>query len=159
MVCLCSMKRSLDRIRRSRGCIRTVTELQGRKLGLVPVRDAGFEACGTIPSSKDSGEACARGAANAGCACRVSPRRSEVDPGRNGLRSKTRPVLYWQRRAKENRANRKGEVKDFSKPEDNLDCVLGLFVDVAREQLYAVSTNGFLDEAQSSGETLSFATI
>ena len=45
-------------------------------------------------------------------------------------------------------ANRKGEVKDFSKPEDNLDCVLGLFVDSAQEQLYAVSTNGFLDEAQ-----------
>ncbi len=45
-------------------------------------------------------------------------------------------------------ANRKGEVKDFSKPEDNLDCVLGLFVDAAHEQLYAVSTNGFLDEAQ-----------
>ena len=45
-------------------------------------------------------------------------------------------------------ANRKGEVKDFSKLEDNLDCVLGLFVDAAHEQLYAVSTNGFLDEAQ-----------
>jgi sugar lactone lactonase YvrE len=45
-------------------------------------------------------------------------------------------------------ANRKGEVKDFSKPEDNLDCVLGLFVDAAHEQLYAVTTNGFLNEAQ-----------
>jgi sugar lactone lactonase YvrE len=39
-------------------------------------------------------------------------------------------------------------VKDFSKREDNLDCVLGLFLDAAHEQLYAVSTNGFLDEAQ-----------
>jgi sugar lactone lactonase YvrE len=39
-------------------------------------------------------------------------------------------------------------VKDFSKPADNLDCVLGLFIDSAHEQLYAVSTNGFLDEAQ-----------
>jgi sugar lactone lactonase YvrE len=45
-------------------------------------------------------------------------------------------------------ANRKGELKDFSKPGDNLDCVLGLFVDTAHEQLYAVSTNGFLDEGQ-----------
>jgi sugar lactone lactonase YvrE len=45
-------------------------------------------------------------------------------------------------------ANRKGEVKDFSGPKDKLDCVLGLFVDSAQEQLYAVSTNGFLDEAQ-----------
>jgi sugar lactone lactonase YvrE len=45
-------------------------------------------------------------------------------------------------------ANRKGKVKDFSKPEDNLDCVLGLFVDAAHERLCAVSTNGFLDEAQ-----------
>jgi sugar lactone lactonase YvrE len=45
-------------------------------------------------------------------------------------------------------ADRKGEVKDFSKPEDNLDCVLGLFVDSAQGQLCAVSTNGFLDEAQ-----------
>jgi hypothetical protein len=45
--------------------------------------------------------------------------------------------------------SRKGDALDFSKVEDNLDCVLGLIVDAAREQLYAVSTNGFPDEAKT----------
>ena len=87
--------------------------LQGRKLGLVPVRDAGFE--GSVERSRvpeNSGKASERRAANAGCACRVSPRRSEADPGRYCVRSKTRPVLNWQRRAKENRkreSKRRGE--------------------------------------------------
>ena len=39
-------------------------------------------------------------------------------------------------------------MKDFSGPKDNLDCVLGLFIDATHEQLYTVSTNGFLEEAQ-----------
>jgi hypothetical protein len=46
-------------------------------------------------------------------------------------------------------ADRKGDARDFSKVEDKLDCVLGMIVDLAREQLYAVSTNGFLDEAKT----------
>lgn len=41
-----------------------------------------------------------------------------------------------------------GNAEDFSKPSDKLDTVLGLAVDAERGHLYAVSTNGFLDEAK-----------
>ena len=44
----------------------------------------------------------------------------------------------------------KGEAQDFSKPSDKLDTVLGLAVDAERGHLYAVSTNGFLDEAKTA---------
>ena len=44
--------------------------------------------------------------------------------------------------------DRKGNAQDFSKPSDKLDTVLGLAVDATRGHLYAVSTNGFLDEAK-----------
>src|SRR5206468_11129878 len=39
--------------------------------------------------------------------------------------------------------DRTGQVRDFSRPEDKLDCILGLAVDRRHEHLYAVSTNGF----------------
>ena len=42
----------------------------------------------------------------------------------------------------------KGEAQDFSKASDKLDAVLGLAIDAERGHLYAVSTNGFLDEAK-----------
>src|SRR5207248_1574443 len=41
----------------------------------------------------------------------------------------------------------KSQVRGFSSPSDKLDTVLGLAVDAERGHLYAVSTNGFLDEA------------
>ena len=43
----------------------------------------------------------------------------------------------------------KGDARDFSKPSDKLDAVLGLAVDAEGGHLYAVSTNGFLDEAKT----------
>lgn len=42
----------------------------------------------------------------------------------------------------------KGMTRDFSSPEDKLATVLGLTVDAGRGHLYAVSTNGFLEEAK-----------
>jgi sugar lactone lactonase YvrE len=42
----------------------------------------------------------------------------------------------------------KGNAQDLSKPSDKLDNVLGLAVDPQRGHLYAVSTNGFLEEAK-----------
>src|SRR4029078_6313736 len=43
----------------------------------------------------------------------------------------------------------KGDVHDFSGPEDKLDCILGLTVDKDRTHLYAVSTSGFEDSAKT----------
>jgi len=124
--------------------------LQGRKLGLVPVRDAGFEAVWDDPEFQKIRQELAS----------EEPRTADVPVAFRLADPKLIPegIAYD---ANGNRffvgsiaqkkivvANRKGETHDFSKPEDKLDCILGLFLDRAHEQLYAVSTNGFLDGAQ-----------
>jgi hypothetical protein len=124
--------------------------LQGRKLGLVPVRDAGFEAVWDDPEFQKIREKLAHEeprTPDAPVAFRLAypkliPEGIAYDPKQD------RFFIGSVARKKIVSANQKGEVKDFSGPGDNLDCVLGLFVDVAHEQLCAVSTNGFLDEAQ-----------
>src|SRR4030095_2326851 len=124
--------------------------LQQRKLGLVPVRDAGFEAVWNDPEFQKVREKLAEDeprTPNAPVAfhladAKLIPEGIAYDPKQD------RFFIGSIAQKKIVSANRKGEVKDFSKREDNLDCVLGLFVDVARDQLYAVTTNGFLDEAQ-----------
>jgi sugar lactone lactonase YvrE len=124
--------------------------LQGRKLGLVPVRDAGFEVVWDDPEFQKIREKLANEeprTPDAPVAFRLAdpkliPEGIAYDP------KQERFFIGSVAQKKIVTANRKGEVKDISKPEDNLDCVLGLFVDSAQEQLYAVSTNGFLDEAQ-----------
>ena len=127
-----------------------LSSLQGRKLGLVPVRDAEFEAVWNDPEFQKIREKLAQDEArtpDAPVAFRLTdpkliPEGVAYDPKQD------RFLIGSVAQKKIVSANRKGEVKDFSKPEDNLNCVLGLFVDAAHEQLYAVSTNGFLDEAQ-----------
>jgi hypothetical protein len=124
--------------------------LQGRKLGLVPVRDAGFEAVWDDPEFQKIREKLAHEelqTPDAPVAFRLGdskliPEGIAFDPKQD------RFLIGSVARKKIVSANRKGEVKDFSGPGDNLDCMLGFFVDAAHEQLYAVSTNGFLDEAQ-----------
>jgi sugar lactone lactonase YvrE len=124
--------------------------LKGRKLGLVPVRDAGFEAAWNDPEFQKIREKLAQDeprTPDAPVAFRLTdpkliPEGIAYDPKQD------RFFIGSVAQKKIVSANRKGEVKDFSKQEDNLDCVLGMFVDAAHEQLYAVSTNGFLDEAQ-----------
>jgi hypothetical protein len=124
--------------------------LKGRKLGLVPVRDTGFEAVWNDPEFQKIREELAHEepqTPDAPLAFRLGdpkliPEGIAYDPNQD------RFFIGSVAQRKIISANRKGEAKDFSKPGDNLDCVLGLFIDVAHEQLYAVSTNGFLDEAQ-----------
>ena len=124
--------------------------LQGRKLGLVPVRDVGFDKAWGDPEFQKIREELANEeprTPDAFVAFRLAdpkliPEGIAYDPKQD------RFFIGSVAQKKIVSVNRKGEVKDFSKPGDNLDCVLGLFVDVAHEQLYAVSTNGFLDEAQ-----------
>ena len=124
--------------------------LQGRKLGLVPVRDAGFDKAWGDPEFQKIREELANDeprTPDAFVAFRLAdpkliPEGIAYDPKQD------RFFIGSVAQKKIVSVNRKGEVRDFSKPGDNLDCVLGLFVDVAHEQLYAVSTNGFLDEAQ-----------
>ena len=124
--------------------------LQGRKLGLVPVRDAGFETVWGASEFQKIREKLANEeprTVNAPVAFRLTdpkliPEGIAYDPKQD------RFLIGSVAQKKIVSANRKGEAKDFSKPGDNLDCVLGLFVDAAHEQLYVVSTNGFLDQAE-----------
>ena len=124
--------------------------LQERNLGLIPVRDAGFEAVWNDPGFQKIRETLAneepRTPDNAVAFRLADPKL--IPEGIAYDAKQDRFFIGSVAQKKIVNANRKGEVKDFSKPEDNLDCVLGLFVDAAHEQLYAVSTNGFLDEAQ-----------
>jgi hypothetical protein len=124
--------------------------LEGRNLGLIPVRDAGFESVWDDPDFKKIRENLVHEepqTRNAPVAFRLGdpkliPEGIAYDSKRDqffvGSVAQKKIVV----------TNRKGEAHDFSKREDNLDCVLGLFVDGAHEQLCAVSTNGFLDEAK-----------
>jgi sugar lactone lactonase YvrE len=124
--------------------------LQGRKLGLVPVRDAGFEAVWDDPEFRKIREKLAQDEPRTPDAP-VALRLGDPKLIPEGIAYDTKQDRFFVGSVAQKKivsANRKGEVKDFSKPEDNLDCVLGLFVDAAHEQLYAVSTNGFLDEGQ-----------
>jgi sugar lactone lactonase YvrE len=124
--------------------------LQARKLGLVPVRDAGFEAVWGDPEFQKIREKLAQEeprTADAPVAFHL-PDSNLIPEGIAYDPKQDRFFIGSVAQKKIVSANQKGELKDFSKPEDNLDCVLGLFVDSAQEQLYAVSTNGFLDEAQ-----------
>ena len=124
--------------------------LQGRKLGLVPVRDAGFEAVWDNPEFQKIREKLAQEESrtpDAPVAFRLGDSKL-IPEGIADDPKQDRFFIGSVARKKIVSANQKGEVKDFSGPGDNLDCVLGLFVDAAHEQLYAVSTNGFLDEAQ-----------
>jgi sugar lactone lactonase YvrE len=125
--------------------------LKGRKLGLVPVRDAGFEVVWDDPEFQKIRKALADEeprTADAPVAFRLA------DPTLipEGVAYDAKGDRFFVGSVAQKKivvANRKGEAHDFSTPQDKLDCVLGLFVDSAHEQLYAVSTNGFLDEAKS----------
>jgi sugar lactone lactonase YvrE len=125
--------------------------LKGRKLGLIPVRDAGFE---TVWDDPEFGKIRSELAdeelrsSNAPVAFRLADPKLIPE----GIAYDAKGDRFFLGSVAQKKiivANRKGEAQDFSKPEDKLDCVLGLFVDSARQQLYAVSTNGFLDEAKS----------
>jgi hypothetical protein len=125
--------------------------LKNRKLGLIPLRDSGFESVWGDPEFQKLREELAADelqTPNAPVALRLTdpkliPEGIAYDVKRDrfyiGSVAQKKIVV----------TDRKGDTRDFSKPEDKLDSVLGLIVDPAREQLYAVSTNGFLDEAKT----------
>ena len=123
--------------------------LKGRKLGLIPVRRMGFE-----PLWDDTEfQAIRKELVDEEPKTPAAPMAFRLpdpkliaegiayDP--NGKRfflgSAQRKIIV---------TDPKGEARDFSRPDDKLDFVLGLAVDAERGHLYAVSTNGFLDEAK-----------
>ena len=123
--------------------------LKGRKLGLVPARDTGFDAVWDDPEFRKIRTELASDEAEtpaAPVAFRLSDPRL-IPEGIAHAETSNRFFLGSIAQRKIVVADGKGVARDFSKPSDKLDAVLGLAVDAARGHLYAVSTNGFLDEA------------
>jgi hypothetical protein len=128
----------------------TLRTLDGRRLGLVPIRGIGFDPLWDDPEFKA-----------------LRGRLADAEP-----RTPDAPVAFrlddaglvpegiaWDAAGRRHFvgsiAKRKivvreasGAVHDWSRPEDRLEAVLGLAVDARRHALWAVTTNGFEDAAR-----------
>ncbi len=119
--------------------------LKGRKLGLIPARDTGFDAVW----NDSSFQAICKELADEEPATPVSPVAFRLkDPKLipEGIAYDAASKRFFIGSIPKHKivvTDLKGEARDFSSPSDKLDAVLGLTVDPAHEQLYAVSTNGF----------------
>ena len=128
----------------------TLRSLIGRKLGLIPVRGMGFDPVWDDPEFRNIRDQLEHEEPRTPAAPvafrfkdpKLIPECIAYDPD-------TR--LFFLSSLAQRKiivVNEKGEAHDFSNAADKLDCVLGMVVDASAARLYAVSTNGFLDEAQ-----------
>jgi hypothetical protein len=125
--------------------------LKGRKLGLIPMRDTGFDAVWDDPEF----QALRKDLADDEPRTPLSPVAFRLNDPKlipEGIAFDPMGERFFIGSIAQRKiivTDGKGETRDFSNPSDKLDCVLGLRVDPARGHLYAVSTNGFLDEANT----------
>ncbi len=125
--------------------------LKGRKLGLIPARGTGFDGVWDDPEFQAIRKELADEEPRTGEAP-VAFRLKDPKFIPEGVAYDARGERFFIGSTAQRKiivTDSKGDVRDFSRPEDKLDTVLGLFVDGTRGQLYAVSTNGFLDEAKT----------
>jgi hypothetical protein len=124
--------------------------LEGRKLGLIPARDTGFDAVWDDPQF----QAIRKELADEEPATPVAPIAFRLkDPKLipEGIAFDAAGKRFFIGSIAEHKiivTDSKGEARDFSSPSDKLDTVLGLAVDPVRGHLYAVSTNGFEEGAK-----------
>jgi len=124
--------------------------LKGRKLGLIPARDTGFDAVWDDPEFQKIRTEL-EGEETETTAAPVAFRLADPKLIPEGIAHTAAGDRFFIGSIAQRKimvADRKGEARDFSKPSDKLAAVLGLAVDAKRGHLYAVSTNGFLDEAK-----------
>ena len=125
--------------------------LQGRRLGIVPVAGTGLDPLWADPEFQAVRERLAAEeprTADAPVSFRLAdPRLVPEGIAWDGPRKRFLIGSIAQRRIIA--AERGGKTRDFSRPADRLDAVLGLAVDGRRRLLYAVSTNGFDDSART----------
>jgi hypothetical protein len=125
--------------------------LKGRKLGLVPVRDSGFDTVWDDPKF----QAIRKTLADEEPQTPASPvafRLKEPKLIPEGIAYDAKGDRFFIGSIAQRKivvTDAKGQARDFSSPSDKLDTILGLAVDATRGHLYAVSTNGFLDEAKA----------
>ena len=125
--------------------------LKGRKLGLVPVRDAGFDAVWNDPEFQTIRKELADEEPQTP-ASPVAFRLKDPKLIPEGIAYDAKGGCFFIGSIAQRKIivrDAKGQARDFSSPSDKLDAVLGLAVDADHGHLYAVSTNGFLDEANT----------
>jgi len=124
--------------------------LKGRKLGLIPAPDSGFEPVWNDPQF----QAIRKQLADEEPATPVSPVAFRLkDPKLipEGIAYDPVGKCFFIGSIAQRKiivTNSQDEARDFSSPNDKLDPVLGLTVDSVRGALYAVSTNGFEESAK-----------
>ena len=125
--------------------------LKGRKLGLIPVRGMGFDALWSDPEFQDLIRELADDEPKTAVAP-VAFRLSDPKLIPEGIAFDAKGNRFFIGSIAQRKivvTDGKGEARDFSRPADKLDTVLGLAVDGKGGHLYAISTNGFLDEAKT----------
>ncbi len=125
--------------------------LKGRKLGLIPVRDAGFDAVWN-----DSGfQAVRKDLASEEAQTRAAPVAFRLkDPKLipEGIAYDSAGKRFFIGSIAQRKiivTDAEGHARDFSGLSDKLDTVLGLTVDPTRGHLYAVSSSGFEESAKT----------
>lgn len=135
--------------------------LEGRNLGLIPVRDIGFDA---VWDDADF-QAIRRELEEEEAKTPISPVAFRLkDPKLipEGIAFDAKSERFFIGSIAQRKiiaTDGKGESRDFSSVDDKLDTVLGLALDPSGEHLYAVSTNGLLDEAKTERRNAVFVTI
>jgi sugar lactone lactonase YvrE len=125
--------------------------LMGRKLGLIPVRDAGFGPVWNNPEFQTIRKELADEEPQTP-ASPVAFRLKDPKLIPEGIAFDAKGERFFIGSIAQRKivvTDAQGHATDFSSPSDKLNTVLGLAVDAERGQLYAVSTNGFLDEAST----------
>jgi SMP-30/Gluconolactonase/LRE-like region len=124
--------------------------LKGRKLGLIPTRDLGFDAIWDNKEFQMIRKELADEEAKTPDAP-VAFRLKDPKLIPEGIAYDPTSKQFFLGSIAQHKiivTDAKGEARDFSAPGDKLDAVLGLAVDAARGHLYAVSTNGFEDSGK-----------
>ena len=125
--------------------------LKGRKLGLIPVRAMGFDAIWDDPKFQEIRKELLEEETRTPDAP-VAFRLKDPKLIPEGIAYDAAGKRFFIGSIAQRKiivTDGKGDARDFSGPDDKLDTVLGLAVDAERGHLYAVSTNGFLDEAKT----------
>ena len=123
--------------------------LKGRKLGLIPVRDVGFDSVWDDPEFQKIREALADEEPKTP-ASPVAFRLKDPKLIPEGIAYDAEDKRFFIGSVAQHKivAAHAKELSDFSSAADKLDAILGLAVDITRKYLYAVTTNAFEESAK-----------
>jgi sugar lactone lactonase YvrE len=125
--------------------------LKGRKLGLVPVRDAGFDSVWDDPEFQAIRKSLAEEEPQTSAAA-VAFRLPDPKLIPEGIAYASAGKYFFIGSIAQRKivmSDGKADTRDFSSASDKLDAVLGLAIDRKGGHLYAVSTNGFEESAKT----------